>query len=152
MVRSSLESTGAPSPFRQSTDSQFTPANPQFSAPRTTTKDPSYDASPEKDSEFTKKSRPSNPAAQSGSAIVSRYNRNPRYSDDEDDERANEANRRAADRRAADRRDDRGGDRDRDRQNNNNRRGTEGRAGGRRGKYDSDEDEDDYEYQRRNGE
>lgn len=74
MVRSSLESNGAPSPFRQSTDNQYTPALRQFSAPKNTAKDPSYDASPEKDSEFTKKSRANNPNSNS----VSRYNRNQR--------------------------------------------------------------------------
>lgn len=142
-----MESTGAASPFRQSTNSQLTPAIPQFSAPKLTTKDPSYDASPEKDSEFTKKSRPTNP----GSASASRYSRKPAYSDEEDDERANEANRRAADRRAA-------GDRDRrdepryEKERQSSSRRTEGRSGGRRGKYESD-DEDDYEYERRgNGE
>uniref|UniRef100_A0A7S3MBZ0 Tubby C-terminal domain-containing protein n=1 Tax=Spumella elongata TaxID=89044 RepID=A0A7S3MBZ0_9STRA len=161
MVRSSLESTGAPSPFRQSTDNQFTPALRQFSAPKNTAKDPSYDASPEKDSEFTKKSRSNN----QNNSSVPRYGRNQErgYSDDEDDARAADAHRRAEARRAAERDRDIGGrdsGRDRDRDgggkfgngSNSNRRSNEGRSGGRR-QFRDDEDDDDLEddFQRRNG-
>lgn len=155
MVRSSLDSAGAPSPFRQSTDSQFTPALRQFSAPKNTVKDPSLDASPEKDSEFTRKSRSNNPNNNS----TSRYNRHQNerdFSDDEDDARAADAHRRAEARRAADRdRDYRDNGRDYDRDGsygsrNNNRRGNDGRSGGRRQYHDDEDDEDfDDDYQSR---
>ena len=43
MVRSSIDSAASGSPMRQSTDRQFTPAVRQFSAPKTSVKDPSFE-------------------------------------------------------------------------------------------------------------
>ena len=43
MVRSSIDSAASGSPMRQSTDRQFTPAVRQFSAPKSSVKDPSFE-------------------------------------------------------------------------------------------------------------
>eukprot|EP00600_Ochromonadales_sp_CCMP1393_P001545 CAMPEP_0174990348 /NCGR_PEP_ID=MMETSP0004_2-20121128/21268_1 /TAXON_ID=420556 /ORGANISM="Ochromonas sp., Strain CCMP1393" /LENGTH=510 /DNA_ID=CAMNT_0016243939 /DNA_START=163 /DNA_END=1692 /DNA_ORIENTATION=- len=148
MVRSSIDSSnGGGSPFRQSGDSQFTPAVRQFSAPKASAKDPSNDASPEKDSEFTRNSRRS---------ANSRYK--DRYDDDDDDgedqRRMANANRRAEQRQSRDHSSS---------SNNGNRRGEEEgrgsryRGGARNGRdrhsggahghsryQDDDDDYDDY--------
>ncbi|KAJ1438177.1 Tub family-domain-containing protein [Ochromonadaceae sp. CCMP2298] len=131
MVRSSLDSSNGGSPFRQSQDSQFTPAVRQFSAPKATVKDTSNDASPGKDSEFTKKNRNQQDIRTSADRSNNSRSRN-KYSDEEEDEDENK--------RAGLRRDGRDG-RDRAEQRR------EGYSNGRKGRG-RDDVEDEYEYDR----
>eukprot|EP01006_Ploeotia_vitrea_P033904 TRINITY_DN65658_c11_g2_i1.p1 TRINITY_DN65658_c11_g2~~TRINITY_DN65658_c11_g2_i1.p1 ORF type:complete len:648 (+),score=2.35 TRINITY_DN65658_c11_g2_i1:28-1971(+) len=145
MVRSSHDSNNNDSPHNRSGNNQFTPAMPQFSAPKTNT---NVNRSPkgenERNSEFNRPARPNvGYSGNSNGRPNSRYNKKEVLEDEDDDDRYNDRNRNK-NKNYDDYDDD-------DRYyNKNKQKNRDDRGNSRRKNKDYDDDNDEYDDRRGN--